>query len=281
MNAAHASHSHATRTPSWPLYALIAVTATALALLTTAQAGVALVHEGQAVPWAGLLKARLVDWYACALFMPVLLALVRRYPIRCDTWAHHLPVLLLASVPIAVAKEVIFVAVGNYFRPGVFDLTTLLSEDLSYEVMAVWSFLAVAQVLVSLQRETAAERTPESPPLPAAVGASTAFIDVPTPQGLRRVPIAEIEYVDAHGNYARLVTSRGRYLVRETMARLGARLGSAFLRVHRSVIVRRDRIVKAESAKNGCYWLELASGARLRTGRSYRDAVRLLSESQA
>jgi hypothetical protein len=267
MITAHRSCSTEPTPSPWTLYALIAVVATALALLTTAQAGVALAHEGQAVPWTGLLKARLVDWYACALFMPVLFALARRYPIRRDTWAHHLPILLLASVPIAIGKEAIFVAVGDFFRPGVFDLATILSEDLSYEVMAVWAFLAVAQLLVGLQRDADPARVTAAAPSPET-------ILVRTRQGPLNLPLADIEYVDAQGNYARLVTAGGRYLVRDTMARLESRLGGEFLRVHRSVIVRRDRVRRATSTANAGYWLELASGARLRSGRSYRGAIR-------
>jgi hypothetical protein len=250
------------------LLALIASAATALALLTTAQAGVALAFEGQTVPWTGLLKARLVDWYACALFMPALIALARRYPIRRDLWQRHLPILLLAGVPIAVAKEVVFVAIGNFMRPGVFDLADILSEDVSYEVMAVWAFTAVAQLLVLLESEASPARR-----LPAA-----ASIRVRTRQGLEDVRLEDIEYIDAQGNYARLVTSRGRFLVRETMVRLDARLGDEFLRVHRSVIVRRDRVVRVELAANGARWIHLACGARVRAGRSYREAIRQICQ---
>src|SRR5688572_8491548 len=136
------------------LVALIGFTATALALLTTAQEGIALLYVGQAVPWLGLFKARLVDWYACALFVPLLIVLVRRYPIDRPRWPHHLPILLLAAVPVAIAKEAIFVAVGNVFRPGLFDLATVLSEDLSYEVMAVWAMLAACHLFVPRESET-------------------------------------------------------------------------------------------------------------------------------
>ena len=130
------------------LVALVGIIATALALLTTAQDGVALWYAGEQVPWLGLFKARAVDWYACALFVPLLIALVRRYPIDRPRWPHHLPILLLAAVPVAVAKEAVFAAVGNVFRPGLFDLATILSEDLSYEVMAVWAMLAVCHLLI-------------------------------------------------------------------------------------------------------------------------------------
>jgi len=274
MTTPHSPYTSAQPSSPWALYALIAMAATMLALLTTAQAGVALAYEGQTVPWVGLLKARLVDWYACALFMPVLLALARRYPIRRDTWAHHLPILLLASVPIAIAKEAIFVAVGNYFRPGVFDLATILSEDVSYEVMAVWAFIAVAQLLVGVRadREIGPAAVAVKPPAPATT--SSTSILVRTRRGPVRLALPDIEYVDAQGNYARLVTAGGRFLLRSTMARLEVRLGDEFLRVHRSVIVRRDRIRCVAAAANCGYWLELASGVRLRSSRSYRDRIR-------
>jgi hypothetical protein len=254
-----------TARPQVQLVALVVAAATALALLTTAQAGFAIAYQGEAAPWTGLLKARLVDWYACALFMPALFWLARRYPIRRDTWQRHLPVLLLAAVPIAVAKESIFVAVGEIFRPGVFDLATILSEDLSHEVMAVWGFMAVAHLLLSLG--------PAARPAHTTAG-TAGTIHVRTRSGVDAVRLADIEYVDAQGNYARLVTSSGRYLLRETMARLEARLGADFLRVHRSVIVRRDRVVRLEPTANGSYALQLASGTLLRSGRSYRAAIR-------
>lgn len=245
------------------LVALIGIAATALALLTTAQEGVALWHAGRDVPWSGLFKARLVDWYACALFVPLLLWLVCRYPIDRQHWQHHLPVLLLAAVPIAIAKEAVFVAVGNVFRPGLFDLATILSDDLSYEVMTVWAMLAACHLFVPRETDTGklARRTVANEIL------------VPTRQGLERVALEEIEYVDAQGNYARLVTPRGRYLIRETMARLETRLGGAFIRVHRSVIVRCDRIERIEASANGGFDIQLTSGARLRSGRSYRAAI--------
>jgi|SRR5688572_7657330 len=243
-----------------PWICVVAFAATALALLTTAQEGIALAYAGLTVPWTGLLKARLVDWYACALFVPVLAWLARRYPIRPGLWQRHLPILLLAGVPIAVAKEALFVAIGNQFRPGVFDLAVILSEDLSYEVMTAWALLAIAHTIVPMRREAPPRRVSDS-------------LFVRTRSGIEEVRVSDIEYVDAQGNYARLVTPQGRYLLRETMTRLEGRLGREFVRVHRSVIVRRDRIVRVEPATGGGYWIRLASGARLRSGRSYRQAV--------
>jgi hypothetical protein len=243
------------------LFALIGLAATALAFLTTAQAGMAHVHDGQSVPWTGLLKARLVDWYACAVFMPALCWLVRRNPVDGGGWARNLPILLLAAVPVAIAKEAIFVAIGNLFRPGVFDLATILAEDLGHEVIAVWALLGVAHLIV--RHEPTAE-------------AGISGLRVRTKLGEAWIALEDVEFIDAQGNYARLVTSKGRYLVRQTMAQLERQLGADFVRVHRSVIVRRDRIVRIERAAHGQYRIQLASGERVASSRSYRQAVQQL-----
>jgi two-component system LytT family response regulator len=97
---------------------------------------------------------------------------------------------------------------------------------------------------------------------------------VRTRQGHERIAFEDVEFIDAHGNYARLVSPQGRHLVRRTMAQLERELGDAFVRVHRSAIVRRDRVVKVERAPNGRTWIHLASGQRVASGRSYRNVVR-------
>ncbi len=253
------------------LLLVIVAVATTLALLTTAQAGLALAHEGQEIPWSGLLKARLVDWYSCALFMPLLFWLARRYPVDRQQWTRTLPIHLLASVPIAILKEGIFVAVGNLFRPGVFSLTDILAEDLSYEVIAIWGFSCFTHALVFHERFANGKD-----------GAATTKADITdhivvrSANGVRLVPTEEIEWIDAQGNYARLSTSQGRFLVRDTMARLEKRLGSRFLRVHRRIIVRVDRVVRVVPRLHAEYWLHLASGERVGSGRSYGPAIRRL-----
>jgi hypothetical protein len=257
----------ALRQPFLQRLAIVAGAATAFAVLTTFQEGFALRYAGEAAPWVGLLKARLVDWYACALLMPVIFWFSKRFPVKPGQWRNHLPILLLASVPLAILKEAIFVAVGEFFRPGVFDLAKILSEDLSYEVMVVWALFAAAHLFIQPKPQDKRQARDD--------GAATE-IQVRTRRGLEYVAVQEIELADAQGNYTRLVTPRGNFLVRETMAGMEARLGDAFVRVHRSAIVRRDRIVRVESVTRGGYMIHLRSGERVRGGRSYRATIRSL-----
>lgn len=92
---------------------------------------------------------------------------------------------------------------------------------------------------------------------------------------IRFVPVADIEWIEAADNYARLHVGAERHLVRETMASLEARLdGSRFARIHRSAIVNLARIRELQPTFNGEYAVFLHSGAKLTLSRGYRDALR-------
>lgn len=85
---------------------------------------------------------------------------------------------------------------------------------------------------------------------------------------------AEIDWVEAEGDYIRLHAGPKSWLARETMASAEESLGSRkFLRIHRSAIVNVDRIQELRSLENGDYSVLLRGGAELRLSRTYREAV--------
>jgi len=89
-----------------------------------------------------------------------------------------------------------------------------------------------------------------------------------------RVPADLIEWVEAARDYVLLRTSTRSYILRATMADIQSQLGSAnFLRIHRSLIVRRDLIDRVERTGRGPLRLVLRDGARLGVGPSYAEAV--------
>jgi two-component system LytT family response regulator len=90
------------------------------------------------------------------------------------------------------------------------------------------------------------------------------------------VPVAELMFVEASGNYVALRTRGGRtHLVHETMAAMEARLDPAkFVRIHRSTIVNVLRIRQLEPHFNGEYVVLLDDGTRLKLSRTYADAAR-------
>jgi DNA-binding LytR/AlgR family response regulator len=89
-----------------------------------------------------------------------------------------------------------------------------------------------------------------------------------------RVPADLIEWVEAARDYVLLRTSTRSYILRATMAEIENQLGSAnFLRIHRSLIVRRNLVDRVERTGRGALRLVLRDGARLGVGPSYVDAV--------
>jgi two-component system LytT family response regulator len=96
-------------------------------------------------------------------------------------------------------------------------------------------------------------------------------------QGMYFVAVADVDRVEAEGNYVAVVAGGRHHLVRESLHVLESRLDpTEFVRVHRSHLVRIDRIRRLEPCGHGEYELTLADGTRLTSSRSYREQVRRL-----
>ena len=88
------------------------------------------------------------------------------------------------------------------------------------------------------------------------------------------VPVEEIQWIESDGNYVRLHCPSRVLLHRERMGDLELRLDpSAFVRVHRSAIVRINRIRSLKPLEGGEYRLIMDDGRSLTLSRSYRDEV--------
>ncbi len=82
---------------------------------------------------------------------------------------------------------------------------------------------------------------------------------------------AEIDWVEAAGNYLRLHVGADVHLLRETMNGLEARLGpDQFLRIHRSTLVNVDRIREVQPLFHGDHVVILQDGTELAMSRGYR-----------
>ena len=84
----------------------------------------------------------------------------------------------------------------------------------------------------------------------------------------------EIDWIEADGDYMRFHTAGKSHLLRETMARLEARLDpKRFVRIHRSTIVNIDRVRKLSPSFAGEYSVVLADGTKLRLSRGYHERM--------
>jgi two-component system, LytTR family, response regulator len=84
----------------------------------------------------------------------------------------------------------------------------------------------------------------------------------------------DVQWIGAEGNYARLYTTEGSFLIREPLRRLEETLDPAvFIRVHRSAIVNIDRIRKLVAGVEGTYSIVLHSGTTVPLGPSFRHRL--------
>lgn len=89
------------------------------------------------------------------------------------------------------------------------------------------------------------------------------------------VEVDEVDWIEAAGDYVRLHTGDASHLVRSTLHEVEDRLDpERFLRVHRSAIVRADRIRDLRPRSHGDYTLVLRDGTEVRMSRTYRERVR-------
>jgi two-component system LytT family response regulator len=88
------------------------------------------------------------------------------------------------------------------------------------------------------------------------------------------VSVADIDWIEAEGNYARLHAGGRVYDVRETLHALMEKLDPReFIRIHRSTIVNMHRIREVQPWFQGSHIVLLQSGEELRMSRYQRDAV--------
>lgn len=89
------------------------------------------------------------------------------------------------------------------------------------------------------------------------------------------VHAGEINWIEAAGDYAELHTSGKTYLIRESLNSLESKLNpNQFRRIHRSAIVRLDRIARITALANRDGVLTLQDGTSLRFSRSYSKPLR-------
>ncbi|HVH11341.1 MAG TPA: response regulator [Gemmatimonadales bacterium] len=88
------------------------------------------------------------------------------------------------------------------------------------------------------------------------------------------LPLNQVERFAASRNYVTVYSDGGHQRLRATLDQLEARLDPrAFVRIHRSTIVRVDRVTELRPWSHGDSVVVLRSGAQVRLSRRYRDRL--------
>jgi two-component system response regulator AlgR len=101
---------------------------------------------------------------------------------------------------------------------------------------------------------------------------------VPHRSELIRIAAQDIERIDAERDYMRLHIGQRSYLLHQTISALEERLDpDKFIRLHRSTIVRRDRIKGLKHDGGGVWSADLGDGEEVRIGRTYLDHAKSMA----
>ena len=111
--------------------------------------------------------------------------------------------------------------------------------------------------------ERVTDRSPAAEP-PAPADDETLAVHALRGGGTRLLPRSSILYLQAHGDYVRVASDEGRFLLRARMAELEARWSQhGFARVHRGYLVNLRRAVEVRPQLNGTAVLVMADGAEV------------------
>lgn len=163
----------------------------------------------------------------------------------------------------ALRPALIFVTAFDRFAVAAFDVaaTDYLLKPVDPERLA----RALARARARLEGPA---RDPSSP----------SWIEefwVPHRGEITRLQVRDIDFIEAERDYMRLHVGARSYMLHQTITELEQRLDpDMFLRIHRSVIVRKDRVTSFRRTEGGAWEALLRDGRQLRVGRSYAGDAR-------
>jgi two-component system LytT family response regulator len=173
----------------------------------------------------------------------------------------------LASEKEAVSPRVIFTTAYDQYAVRAFEVNAVdyLLKPFTPERLRT----AIQRV-----REQFQARQQESAPINGGARAANFYTNRIVFKSRGRIlflPVSDIRWIGAEGNYVRLSTATETHLLRETMAHLEERLDPrGFVRVHRSFIVNLKYVKEVRRETNGDSVVIMDSGNKVALGRSYR-----------
>ncbi|HET6913166.1 MAG TPA: LytTR family DNA-binding domain-containing protein [Rhodanobacteraceae bacterium] len=217
--------------------------------------------------------------------IPFLAWLYRHAPITSRTWRWAVP-LHLAVTPVfsllhvggmVLLRKLSYGLLGGHYRfgPWLSDWIYEYRKDLVAYALIVGGLQAFRTYRLWLESQLAPPPEPVAPGEAAAPG--SAPLERLVVKKLNREFIlntADIDRIDADGNYVTIHAQGATWPLRESLAALERKLDSKrFARVHRGHIVNLDRIREIQPWDSGDYRIVLADGSHVNFSRRYRSRL--------
>jgi two-component system response regulator LytT len=161
--------------------------------------------------------------------------------------------------------EIVFVSAYDEFAVDAFQLAAL-----DYVVKPV-ARARLEEAVERVARITGAARGTEQP----ALDADVLPVDAPRGAGTRLLARDSILYLQAHGDYVRVTSEEGRFLLRGRLSVLEERWsGHGFSRVHRGFVINLRKVVEVRPQLNGTAVVLMTDGTSIPIARRHVGDLR-------
>jgi hypothetical protein len=249
--------------------AVVAAVGMAIAIVDTLSVVDERTNAGHPVPYWQPLVWETTSVAVLVVLSPAIMAFTRR------VWPLRLPRVRMIALHLAaaVAYSLVHVAAMGGLRWAVYALVGDHYAPLS--PLANWPYelrkdVLVYAAIVAIYVGWRLLRDPREPRDPAGEGGRES---IEVRDGARRhwVPLAEVAWIEAAGNYVELHRGHTPILHRAPLSEMERQLhGQGFVRIHRSRLVQRAQIAQVESKPSGDYVVTLADGRELAGSRRFR-----------
>jgi hypothetical protein len=229
------------------------------------------------------------------LLMPALGWWLKQFPLVHGGWLRSLPAHLLATLPFSMLhvagmdglRNLVYRSMGLQYQFGPWWPNWLY--EYRKDFVSYWLLLVCVMAfrLYGLWRDSRESAAALPQPGPAAnepaAFESTAGDTSPGRLVVRKlnreyvISVADIDRVEADGNYVNVYAQGTAYPRRESLAALEKKLdGRRFVRVHRGHLVNVDRIREIQPWDHGDYRIVLQDGTCVNLSRRYRGRLQSL-----
>jgi DNA-binding LytR/AlgR family response regulator len=216
--------------------------------------------------------------------VPAVVWFTRRFPLHMDDWRRWLPLHLLGSVAWSILhvagmvaiRKIVYASAGDSYDFGDWwrEFGYEYLKDIRSYAGIVLTIEGYRLLLRRLQGEAVLLSMPDE-------GSPVDSVDRPERFLVRKlgreflVAAADIEWLQAIGNYVNLRVRGHDYPLRSTIAGIEARLDpERFVRIHRSYIVNLLKVASIEPLDSGDARVHLCDGTVLPCSRRYRIELR-------
>ena len=246
--------------------------------------------RGVRMSYGTALAIQISSHLVVAALLPAIYWLHRRWPI--GECRRNLIVHVAAVVPFSIVHTVGMAALRFVWFGGILGEThsfPLTADRMLYEFakdIIAYGLLSAGTVALRHYLSRPAAPATAEPPVPSVVDPPAS--PLPERFAVRRkgrevmVEVADIDWIEASGNYAVLHVGDETFEIRSSLTKLEGELDpKRFVRVHKSHLVNIGRVVEVTPWVSGDWRIRLQSGAEVNLSRRYRQRFEALAPVRA